>query len=95
MGVDWGYYAKENGDCAKCTRFCETDETCEAVECGEGYCRWRSNNKCNAYHNLTSINLGALHTCIKMDNVQGKSLGVIYNILLLKPNLCFLEYLTF
>ena len=33
-GVDWAYYANEEGDCESCKRACEADPSCTGIECG-------------------------------------------------------------
>ena len=70
--IDWGYYSKDTGNCSNCTKLCEKNETCEAVECGEDYCSWWKNGQCNEYYKLTSANKGDLHTCMKLGNANGK-----------------------
>ena len=45
---------------------CDKNNSCEAVECGDGYCSWWKNGKCKHDHQLGLETNGSFHTCIKM-----------------------------
>ena len=44
---------------------CSKNEDCEAVECGESYCLWWKNGKCNDSHELSLQSAGIVQTCLK------------------------------
>ena len=66
--IDWGYLDKANGNCDSCINLCDKDESCQSVECGNGYCSWWKNNKC--------IDPPELHkktqTCTKTSFLNGR-----------------------
>ena len=63
--IDWGYYSTENGNCSLCMDTCDKNLSCEAVECGDNYCSWWKNGKCNDVYELSDLNYGIVRTCIK------------------------------
>ena len=63
--IDRGDYATTDGNCESCMYTCSINESCEAVECGDGYCRWWNNGKCNEAHELTQTSDGFVLTCLK------------------------------
>ena len=63
--IDWGYYSTTNGNCGICKKSCSKNVSCEAVECGESYCSWWKNGKCNEEHELTQSSDGFVLTCLK------------------------------
>lgn len=71
--IDWGYYSTgynstryySNGNCSICMKMCSKDQSCQAVECGESYCRWWNNNKCNEAPELTLPSESNELTCLK------------------------------
>ena len=62
---DWGYYSMTDGNCDECKDNCIRDEFCQSVECGDSYCRWWKNGKCNEVHELTEKFDGSTITCLK------------------------------
>ena len=44
--------------------------SCEAVECGDGYCSWWTNDMCNEDHEFSMDTKGSFHTCIKISDDQ-------------------------
>ena len=53
---------------------CDDDLNCEAIECGETYCSWWANDKCNDAHELSDRTSGSIHTCVKIPDDNGKIL---------------------
>ena len=45
---------------------CDKNISCEAVECGDGYCSWWKNGICKHDHQLGLETNGSFHTCIKI-----------------------------
>ena len=64
--VDWGYYSNTSGDCSDCLTMCDKNDSCEAVECGDNYCSWWQNDKCNDDDKFSMDTIGSFHTCVKM-----------------------------
>ena len=63
---DWGYYSKNNSDCAFCQDKCINDTNCGGVECGGkiNYCSWWKQGRCVTKSEKTYES--DLHeTCIK------------------------------
>ena len=56
---------------------CDDDLNCEAVECGETYCSWWANDKCNDAHELSDRTSGSIHTCVKIPDDNGKILELL------------------
>ena len=71
-GVDWGYFSTTNGDCTYCKNECDKEETCEAIECGGGYCSWWKNGKCDEAHEHDGAPEEGLKTCIKKPDFRGE-----------------------
>ena len=63
--IDWGSYAAENGNCIACKDSCSKNVSCESVECGESYCVWWKNGKCDEAHELTESSDILALTCLK------------------------------
>ena len=62
--VDYGYFSNVHGNCTACRDFCEQDDSCQAVECGDHHCLWWKNDKCNNVRTMGPVS-GYLQTCVK------------------------------
>ena len=72
---DYGYYSNVDGDCIACRGFCEQDDFCQAVECGDQHCLWWANEKCNNAQTMTSVS-GDLQTCVKDIFIEAKGIYI-------------------
>ena len=59
QGQDWDYYSETEGDCHICKQRCNNDDNCGAIECGDYYCSWWQNEKCEVGEDINS----GLFTC--------------------------------
>ena len=66
--IDWGYLTNSTGNCTFCINLCDQELFCQAVECGNGYCSWWKNDKCNHPYRLDKT----LETCTKISFSNGK-----------------------
>ena len=63
--IDWGYYANQTGDCKRCMKSCDEDKSCDAVECGSGYCSWWKNSRCTDPDIDPDNTKDSTRTCVK------------------------------
>ena len=69
--VDYGYFSNVRGNCTACRDFCEQDDSCQAVECGDHHCLWWKNDKCNKVRTMRPVS-GFLQTCVKDTFIEVK-----------------------
>ena len=62
--IDWGSFDETNGNCESCIDLCDKQQSCQAVECGNGYCSWWKNDKCINPSELDN----EVQTCTKLTN---------------------------
>ena len=78
--IDWGYYLNQVGGCENCMKACDEDRSCDAVECGNGYCSWWKNRQCLNPDILTSDYEDSTQTCIKKGILEKKLYVVCFLI---------------
>ena len=57
---------------------CDQNKTCESVECGDYYCSWWKNDKCNDDHELSDQGYGLINTCVKISDDEDDNGRIIH-----------------
>ena len=78
--VDWGFLDQSNGDCDACKLRCSTDNTCTAIECGNGYCSAWFNGRC-AYSTSPLVAENQVSTCRRPSTLLHKPWRFIFTCL--------------